>query len=207
MRLVRNGMSVLPRVWFRASGLFTLLLVLITFTPFVSWYARRLATSWNDPDGDILIVLAGGALESEGFPAEDTMLRCLYGVRAYRAGHFRQVIVAGFQTSRFMRNLLACDGVPGGIIEVEGASRSTRENALRTAALLRGVSGRVVLLTSDYHMYRAARAFHKAGLQVLEYPIPDAGKRGVWPQKRCMVFADEVLETVKILYYRARGWI
>ena len=41
-----------------------LLVVLICATSLVSWFARLLAGPWNDPDGDILIVL-GGSVETD----------------------------------------------------------------------------------------------------------------------------------------------
>jgi len=106
-----------------------------------------------------------------------------------------------------MRDFLECRGVPRTAIEIEARSRGTHENALYVAELLAGVSGRKVLLTSDYHMFRAHRAFKKAGLAVLPRPFPDARKRasnwtGRWP-----AFLDLVEETLKIGYYYARGWI
>jgi uncharacterized SAM-binding protein YcdF (DUF218 family) len=45
----------------------------------------------------------------------------------------------------------------------EGDSRDTRENAARTVALLREQGVRhIVLVTHDYHLPRAARAFHRS---------------------------------------------
>jgi uncharacterized SAM-binding protein YcdF (DUF218 family) len=46
---------------------------------------------------------------------------------------------------------------------VEGESRDTRENALRTAMLLKGERiTRIVLVTHDFHMRRAVRNFERA---------------------------------------------
>lgn len=44
-------------------------------------------------------------------------------------------------------------------------------------ALLEAEPRPVVLLTSDYHMFRARRMFEKAGLKVVPMPIPDGLKR------------------------------
>jgi uncharacterized SAM-binding protein YcdF (DUF218 family) len=183
-----------------------LVVLLATLTPFVSWYGRKLAGRWGDPLGDTLIVLGGGDL-SDGFLSENTMLRCLYAVRAWRGGHFRKVVVSGFGVGFHMRNLLASEGVPAEVIVVENESRSTRENALAVARLLAGDEGSKVLLTSDYHMFRALRAFRKARLEIAPYPIPDAGKRAVWLLRRWPAFLDEADETAKIAYYSLRGWI
>ena len=63
-----------------------------------------------------------------------------------------------------------------------------------------------MLLTSDYHMFRARRAFRKAGLEVEPRPFPDADKRLNNWRARWQVVLDLGVETVKIVYYRVRGW-
>jgi uncharacterized SAM-binding protein YcdF (DUF218 family) len=199
-------LALLWRICVRICAVIGVIFLLVTFTPFVAWYGQKLAGPWNDPEGDTLVVLAGGSLD-ENFPAESTLVRCLYALRAYRGGHFRKVVVAGLGAGSQIRDLLACQGVPAEALVVESASRSTRENAVNTARLLAGDTGSTVLLTSDYHMFRAARAFRKAGLRVLPRPIPDAGKRAATRLRRWPAFLDEMVETVKILYYTARRWI
>jgi uncharacterized SAM-binding protein YcdF (DUF218 family) len=97
--------------------------------------------------------------------------------------------------------------VPRGIILVEPRAVSTRESALFLRPMLQGPPGRVVLLSSDYHMFRATRAFHKAGIDVLPRPIPDACKRAMSWDRRWDAFQDLVIETTKIGYYFLRGWI
>ena len=177
-----------------------------TFTPFVSWYGGKLAGPWTDPNGDTLIVLAAGDLDG-GFPAEGTLLRCLYAVRAYQAGGFRKIVLVGYQTSEHMRRLLMAEGVPAEVLATEEASQSTHENALNTVRLLAGDTGSRVLLTSDYHMFRAVRAFRKVGMNVLPLPIPDARKRATQWLRRWPAFLDEATESAKIVYYFVRGWI
>jgi len=187
-----------------------LTVVLVSCTPLVRWWGYRLAGHWTDPRGDILIMLAG----SEG-PASmigyDTYLRTEYALRSYRQDEFRTVLVSGggpgTPVAVTMRDFLICNGVPSSAILTETASMSTRENALLTERMLRGIPGRKVLLTSDYHMYRAYRAFRKTGLDVTPRPFPDVIKRagswgGRWP-----AFLDLVIETAKIIYYEYRSWI
>lgn len=182
-----------------------LLMLLVTFTPFVAWYAKRLAGEWHSPKGDTLIVLAGSDLN--GFPGPNTLLRCLYAVRYYEANPYRKIVVTGSAVSAHMRNLLVAEGVPAQIIVLENSARSTRENALYTSSLLAGDNGRKVLLTSDFHMFRAVRTFRKAGLQVTPSPIPDVLKRNDQLYKRWETFLEESVETAKIVYYFGRGWI
>jgi hypothetical protein len=56
-------------------------------------------------------------------------------------------------------------------------------------------------------MLRAHGAFTKAGLKVLPRPFPDGRKQVHSPRQRWAVFLDLVSETVKLAYYRYKGWI
>ena len=62
-------------------------------------------------------------------------------------------------------------------------------------------------MTSDYHMYRAWRAFKKCGLTAQTRPVPDAGKALSLISMRWPVFLELAEETAKIAGYRVRGWI
>lgn len=187
-----------------------LLVCAVTFTPLVSWWGGKLAGRWNDPNGDVLIVL-GGSAGGDGIVGESSYLRSKYAVLAYKQGNFHSVVLSGggqpIPAALSMRDFLTCEGVPRSAMLTESASTSTRENALYTKQLLKGVPGRMVLLSSDFHMFRAYRVFRKVGLEVLPRPIPDAIKRATRLKDRWPAFLDLVLETVKIVYYFARGWI
>jgi uncharacterized SAM-binding protein YcdF (DUF218 family) len=188
------------------------LVVVVTLTPLDAWWAERLAGGWNDPPGDVLIVLGGSRASSDGIIAWDTYVRSLYAVRAYREQAFPLIVLSGgtgwsVKVASSMRDFLQSQGVPGTALRVEERSRNTRENAQYTAEMLKAVPGRKVLLTSDYHMYRALRAFRKAGLDVAPHPVPDAFKRSGTLDGRWPAFLDLAGESVKIGYYWMRGWI
>jgi uncharacterized SAM-binding protein YcdF (DUF218 family) len=69
------------------------------------------------------------------------------------------------------------------------------------------MSGRKVLLTSDYHMYRAYWCFRRAGVDVIPRPVPEMLKRvSSWPT-RWTAAIELSIETAKIVGYRFRGWI
>jgi hypothetical protein len=57
------------------------LVLLVAFTPVVSWYSRLLAGLWEDPRGDVLSVFAGGTIDSETL-APDSYWRSVYAVHA-----------------------------------------------------------------------------------------------------------------------------
>ena len=165
-----------------------LLVVLVTVTPLTPWWAARLAGRWTNPKGDTLI-LVGGSILGDGMIGNSSYWRSIYGARYYREGGFREVVVSGGgqpPVAVQIADYLVSQGVPRDRIRLETQSLTTRENALDVTALLAGTPGRKALMTSDYHMYRAYRAFRKAGLAVEPLPFADAGKRGVswegrWP--------------------------
>jgi uncharacterized SAM-binding protein YcdF (DUF218 family) len=183
-----------------------LILFLVTVAP-PRWYAGYLAGPWRDPAGKVLIVLGGDSVDGI-VVGQGSYWRSVYAVRAWRTGTFEKIIVAGeHHISDPMRDFMVGSGVPASVIRVEGKSMSTRENALFSGEILRGEAGPYVLLTSDYHMWRAYRVFEKAGLRVLPRPLPDAIKRYNDWRQRWVVTIELAAETVKIIYYWARGWI
>jgi uncharacterized SAM-binding protein YcdF (DUF218 family) len=111
--------------------------------------------------------------------------RLLHTVWLYRRGCFRRIIVSGgsgavvasgsslSEAAELRQVLLSC-GVPDSVIVLEDQSRNTHENAVRTAALLASRppngAGRYLLITSAFHMRRAAGCFRKAGVPVDVFP-------------------------------------
>lgn len=189
-----------------------LTVVLVTFTPLVRWWAVQLAGPWTDARGDVIIVLTGNVLDN-GIIGETSYWRSAYTIMAWREGGWRQVIVSGggggasLPVGEAMKIFLESGGIPVGAILADSRSLSTRESALNLAHILQQAPGRKILLTSDYHMFRAFRALRKAGVMVTPRPIPDAAKRaGSW-NLRWGVFQDLLIETLKIVYYWGHGWI
>jgi uncharacterized SAM-binding protein YcdF (DUF218 family) len=187
--------------------------LLVTVTPIDAWWARALAGESYSASGDVLILLSGAMLE-DGTLGWSSYLRTLYAGRNYRPGGFRQVVVTGGRNpwsatpvALPMAEFLKCLGVPADALRLETAARSTRENALFSKPLLDNLPGRKVLLTSDYHMFRARRVFAKLGLEVWPQPVPDVEKRASQPLERWPAFLELVKETGKIAYYWVRGWM
>jgi uncharacterized SAM-binding protein YcdF (DUF218 family) len=188
-----------------------LLFVVVTFVPVDGYLIGKLAGPWNDPKGDILIV--PGAESMNDAMGASSFMRAIYAVRTWRQGGFRQIVLSGGSRNggspiaEQMRDYLMCQGIPASSILLEEQSQSTHENAVYIARLLAGVPGRKVLLTSDYHMFRAYRTFRKAGLDVAPRPFPESAKRANSWTLRWPVFLDLCVEMAKSGYYRARGWL
>ncbi len=206
-------LALVKRIFVRFCVVFTVLMLVVQFSPLAPWYARTLAGSWTDPDGDILIVLSADE-QPEGFAGPASFGRALYAIRVWREGHFRAVVVSGGRThgaaislAAAIGDFLVAYGVPRDQVFLEERSTSTRENALFTSRMIASWPGRKVLLTSDYHMFRARHAFEAAGLTVEPRPFSDVLKRWNNPVYHLPEAWNLALETVKIGWYWARGWI
>ena len=132
------------------------------------------------------IVVLGGGVENEaveyGGPtlSPDAMSRLLYGVHLSRSTQLPLAYTGGIgwagasdQTSEAeVANIaLARLGLPA-LRWQENQSRDTRENALLTAALLKGDHiTHIALVTHAWHMPRSVRQFEAAGLQVTPAPM------------------------------------
>lgn len=180
------------------------LVIVVTFTPLVPWWAHKLSGGFHDPRGNVLIVL-GAASSDDGILSYSSYLRSAYAVRAWREKWPATIVISGDAVA--IRDFLVAHGVRPDTIRVEEAAKSTRESALFTRSLIQNLPGTKVLLTSDYHIYRAERAFRKVGVQVAPRPFPEAVKRSTSRLGRWPVFLQLCDEMVKIAYYRVRGWM
>lgn len=188
---------------------FVVLYVALIPQPLEMWL-NRLAVDWDQPDGDTLIVL-GGDVFADGTLAMSSYLRTVEAAQAWQSGHFRKIVICGgisngHAISAPMRDFLIYKGIPAAEIMTEDDSRSTRDNALNARRLIVNPAGRMVLMTSDYHMFRALRCFRHVGLDVVPRPVLDAGKQAHSRLALWQVCVDLFRETAKIGYYKLKGW-
>ncbi len=185
---------------------FTAILLFVQFSPFVPWLLNRLmGQDWGNPDGDILIVLTADEPPDDAMGAM-TYPRGLYGVRAWREGHYRAVVVCGSEAGA-VGQFLNAYGVPREKIFLEDHAASTRECAVQTKQMIALWPGRRVLVTGDTHIFRAKRAFQAAGVPVESRPFPDLLKYWNGQELRIPESVRLFAEIGKIGYYRARGWM
>src|ERR1017187_1701045 len=201
MNAPRTACGWLTRM-FAAIGL---IIVLSTVTPIDRWWAHAYSGPIEQPRGDVLILLSAAG-DSEGGVSYSSFWRARYAVLAWQSGGFQKIVVSG-GGGPGIANFLAAEGVPRQAIVPEWQSQSTHENGINTARLVANMPGRKVLLTSDFHMYRATRVFRKLGIQVIPMPIPDVLKSEEHWYARFPDFETLVLESVKIAYYKIHGWI
>ena len=179
------------------------------------------------PTADAIVLLGGGIQ-----PISDDRLypeltgsadRIWHAARIHQAGKAPLIVVSGGNVwgtpgmepeAGAMRTLLTTFGVPEHAIVTETGSRNTRESAVLTAELAAGRGiGRVLLVTSAWHMPRAAAVFERTGLDVVPAAtdhgrqsarpwilmiLPDAGALGLSTRA--------FKEYIGLLVYRIRGW-
>ena len=117
--------------------------------------------------------------------------------------------------SQLIADLLVELGVPRSALILETGSRTTRENAVNTAAIFKEHGWRNgLLVTSGVHMPRALATFQKVGLSLVPAAtdiyagpprldtlldvVPDAGALART--------ASAVKEIIGLCVYRFRGW-
>jgi uncharacterized SAM-binding protein YcdF (DUF218 family) len=172
------------------------------------------------------IVVLGESVQPPQFeepyplPGNGTYRRCEYAAWIYRRYGPLPVLVSGGQTSAAsppvsatMRELLLRTGIPDSMIWTEDRSRSTHENAIYSAGVLRehGVS-RAALVVDATSMPRAAACFRKLRIDIVPAPL-DFHTWGGWqdellPNWKAVRRNEDILhEILGLVWYRVRGWI
>ncbi len=185
-----------------AIGLTT---VLVISTPIVSWWAQAYAGPIEQPRGDVLILLSA-ANDDNGGISYSSYWRARQALFAWQTGGFKKIVICGSGGPGILNYLIAY-GIPREAIVTEWKSTSTRENAIETARLIQGLPGKKVLLTSDFHMYRALRVFRKVGIEATPMVVPDVLQSAEHWNGRFPAFETMSVESAKIVYYAVRGWI
>ena len=185
-----------------AIGLVT---VLVMTTPLISWWARAYSGPIEQPKGDVLILLSA-ATDDEGGISYSSYWRARQALLAWQTGGFKKIVISGGGGPGIL-NYLTAYGVPREVMAAEWRSTSTRENGIETARLIQGMPGEKVLLTSDFHMYRALRVFRKLGIEVTPMAVPDVLQAAEHWDGRFPAFETLLVESAKIVYYSLRGWM
>jgi uncharacterized SAM-binding protein YcdF (DUF218 family) len=148
------------------------------------WEKPAIPVSSLDNNYDIAVVL-GGTTDVDREPNDRLFFhkgadRVTHAVNLYHAGKVKKVLFTGGNARLFedpnrdnspIFDFYAMCGIAPEDIIIESASRNTRENASFVKALLEahGESGKVILITSGFHMRRAEGCFRKEGIEVIGF--------------------------------------
>jgi uncharacterized SAM-binding protein YcdF (DUF218 family) len=179
------------------------------------------------PSADVIILLGGGMQATPPnwpYPGLGSSAdRVWHAARLYHAGKAPVILVSGGvmgwegerrSGAQAMREFLIDLGVPTEAVLIEDRSRSTRENAVFSAQILRDQGfDRALLVTSALHMHRSLATFRAVGLN----PVAAATDFEVMPEpnhiKRWLPDAEALHDSTRALHeyiglitYRLRGW-
>jgi uncharacterized SAM-binding protein YcdF (DUF218 family) len=136
---------------------------------------------------DVAIIL-GAAVRPDGSPSPVLEGRLEHGVALYRRGAVRRLLLTGgrdperpISEAEAGKAYAATRGVPPSAMLSEERSRTTQENLLEAAALMKANRLRTALLVSDpLHLPRALRMARRAGINAQPAPTPASRYRSVW---------------------------
>jgi uncharacterized SAM-binding protein YcdF (DUF218 family) len=148
------------------------------------------------PPFDVIIVL-GAVLGPEGDLGPALGERVYHGITAWRAGLAPVVIMTGKHEALKMKARAIKYGIPDDKILTEPTARTTRENALRCAELMRAHHfERALLVTQAFHRRRALASFRRCGVDV--EPLRFLGLESAKLRLR---------EVIALGVYKLRGWV
>ena len=157
-------------------------------TPALSSYLLQCAEAGLPVAADLgaaqaIVVLGGDVRAGNGNDIADrlgpvSLERVVYAAQAYRRLHLPVAVSGGTfgelrdSEAALMKAALEADfGVP--VTWSDDRSRTTWENAVDTAALLRPEKiANVVIVTQAWHLPRAIWSFERVGLRALPWPAP-----------------------------------
>lgn len=185
--------------------------------PLEAWYPVRPFSP--TPGTQAVVVLASGVEPPNferpyGLPDADTFSRCEHAAWVYSLYGSLPVLACegAHPGDSVMRRLLRRDGVADDLIWIENRSRSTHENAVFGARILRqhGVN-RIVLVVDAQSMPRAKACFEKEGMEVIAAPSAFRGFEGwreILPSWKAVRRNELTLhEMVGLAWYHMRGWL
>lgn len=182
-------------VWLRTVGMALSMLGLAVTVLFVGWFLRLRKAYANPrpvPDDAILIVLGCGV--RQGRPQPTLQLRLETAREASLAHEDAKLVLTGGPApdgcgteADIMASYLRERGVPANKMLLERRARNTRENMAYARELIaaQGLGGPCLVITSDYHVYRAIKEGEAVGLELDALPAstPSPGRLQQWSRE------------------------
>lgn len=183
------------------------------FTPVPNILSHRLSPPSQLERADAIVVLGAGAWP-DGVLSDSSMRRALHGMLLYRQGLAPLLVFLGPGSDEGpaeaeIRAQLARElGISPAAILTEAAVWTTRDEALRTGALLqaRGLQ-KILLVTEAHHMKRARALFDQAGFKVLAAPVQEVSSDADSPEGRLQLMRRILQEFLAYAYNWAAGYL
>lgn len=202
------------RMWQWLGGLVLVALAATAFTPLPNLLANWLRTPSRLERAEAIVVLGAG-VRPDGTLGDSSIRRALLGILLYRNGLAPSLLLLGPPSpeggpseAEVRLELARGLGVPAEAILAESRAMTTREEAVRTKALLAPRQVRRILLVTDYqHMRRAQALFERAGFDVLPATTEEQSSVARGPEGRLELMRAVLGEVVARLYYRLAGYL
>ena len=146
---------------------FVLLILNIYMISFSSPFILSVQDS-SQQKADYILVL-GAFVKPDGTPSDMLEDRILQGVALYEAGASDTVLMSGdsenadYDETGKMKEVAVSEGMPEAAIIRDPAGLSTYDSIVRAKEQLTGKS--VIIVTQEYHLYRAVYIARKMGLE------------------------------------------
>ncbi|WP_242920107.1 YdcF family protein [Pontibacter liquoris] len=204
-----------------------LVILVVLSTPFLSneaWRAWEVAAVPIRTIGhyDAAVILTGVTSYREDIPdrintsrGSDRFLHPLQLYRAHKIDKFiitgghGKVLGGGVPEADQIEKVLLMAGIPAEAIITESNSRNTHENALNTASLLQQHPGinRLLLVTSAFHMRRAAGCFAKAGVAATSFSTDFYSKPRQFTPDELIIPSVDAFGSWHLLIHEISGYL
>ncbi len=152
------------------------------------------------PSHPLTAVVLGAKVHSDGRPSHALVDRVQVAVGLLLEGRAQRLVLSGRSPeAQTMARLAIESGAKEAQLVLEAKSRSTFENAARTAEVLRG-EHEILLVTCDFHLARASAHFRGRGFLV--WPVPSV--RALTAGQRVLVTAKELAALLRRPWLIAR---
>ncbi|MDD2635358.1 MAG: YdcF family protein [Bacteroidales bacterium] len=144
--------------------------------------------------------------------------RLMQAIQLYREGYCKKIFITGgsgeilnqqYKEAEILKDFLILLGIPESDILVERESKNTYENAVESAKILRPKENKVsyLLITSAYHMRRAAGCFAKQGFEFDIYVADRFSGKRKFTLDQIFVPKAEVLDGWTLLIHEVTGYL
>ncbi len=219
------------RNWQRLAGLVGLFILLIGSNSFV---VNSLYKAYETPQTilspqahyPVAVVLGGGMIHSKledpnRINVAESADRCLQAALLFKSGKIDQILITGGNTSigklkidqanetMLVKQLLVDLGIPADSIIVETHAKNTHENALNTKKILtsRNIKSPILLITSAYHMRRAAACFAHEKIAYIPYAVDNKKKDSPLGVLDYIFPSERELHKLAILIHEMSGYL
>ena len=173
---------------------------------------------------DVGVVLSGGMISFSKLTSDHVELgkhanRFYNAYLLYKAGKIKKILITGASPNLWVAagkgestqagQMLVKWGVPADDVLIEEKARNTRENATFSAKIIQEKfpNGKILLITSAYHMRRSIGCFEKAGVNVDYFPTDFYGIENLDSFKDYVMPTSDSADYFDLLWHEWVGYV